>query len=1132
MSEITQSLGFDASQALQALKKLDTGLANLQTRLKSTSAVLAQFNKSATPAAINSFASATQAATAKVASSAKSNMAVATQSVERLTVSMGLLSRVVTTQLIVSAFGKIRREIAGAATDAIKFETTLAEINTLAEGSLGTIDQFGARIRELSDAFNTPAEDVAKGVYETLSAQIADGAEAFDFMASSAEFAKATLTPVGDSVTLLAGTLTAFSKDASAADEVASKLFRTIDLGNVTGKDLVTSFNRTSGRARQLGIALEEQAAAFAVLTNRGIKHAEVATQLGGVMTGLVKPTEAMKEALLQLGFSNAEVAVKTLGFGDLLKQLAGTTDGTAESFAKLFPNVRGLSGALNLGTLAADQYKSALEEIKGTSANLAKDKSVEILASRAQQFSGEINKLTNLMTNELGSSVLSGAVAMSKFTGGVDALQQLVKDTGPILATATVAVAGYAVAALTGAKNNALFAASFGKLAKGALAISAAVTIGEQIGSGINELISRQRKNFESSRNALIAFATKAAARELRIEQETGEKKLRSALQSMNDLDHVYNQDVANAHAAGDLMVRTVAFITQNIVRERAKMMSEIERGSRDALNQAQQSLDIVQRLKDSIEDRQFASQTKNLSDAQKVFALTEKAEQTASNAARLLQEGIATGNKANIDRARQQFTRAESLGQEATAMAENASNAGLLRKATESLTSTQQKWIRAEERAEQVSRSRAQNLEALANGLQTADGHMQQLATTVKNNAESLSEGIGLMPPGEVKKRQAAITAALNQMQTLGADQAVFNKLGIGDLAKTFNKSLSTQIAQLKVQTDFAPIRAQLDAGFAQYKARLQFDVSDLEQQLGVKFNSPNELKKGMEEATKRSQELAQSFVDLKVEDATIGSLREQIKLAANETDTWVAALGRASNGSAPQQYTAAVNAVKQLRTELTQVASGTTISQEQLSSLFQKLQTLQQGVGSSPTLKADLNSLGQGMQKLIELSKLLEQRSINPAVDPGAKAELESLRTTIDGFQSSFNNSARAASSLATQLERAATAARQIQIPTGGVNAAFGGRFFAKGGRGIDTIPAMLSPGEFVVNAASSGKFFTQLQAMNAGQTPVFRGDGGTTINVGDIKIDGAQNPKIVGREVINAIRREQRRGSARI
>jgi hypothetical protein len=93
----------------------------------------------------------------------------------------------------------------------------------------------------------------------------------------------------------------------------------------------------------------------------------------------------------------------------------------------------------------------------------------------------------------------------------------------------------------------------------------------------------------------------------------------------------------------------------------------------------------------------------------------------------------------------------------------------------------------------------------------------------------------------------------------------------------------------------------------------------------------------------------------------------------------------------------------------------------------------------------------------------------------------------------------------------------------------------KFFESGGaaRGTDTIPAMVGAGEFITSAKNTRRFLPQLQAINSGISPAYE-PGGVTNNttVGDIIVNGAQQPKMVAREVMSAIRREQRRGSGRL
>lgn len=143
---------------------------------------------------------------------------------------------------------------------------------------------------------------------------------------------------------------------------------------------------------------------------------------------------------------------------------------------------------------------------------------------------------------------------------------------------------------------------------------------------------------------------------------------------------------------------------------------------------------------------------------------------------------------------------------------------------------------------------------------------------------------------------------------------------------------------------------------------------------------------------------------------------------------------------------------------------------------------------------------------------------------------------------GAQQAMANSVQPVKAIADAWERAAVAAERAAAAGGGsaTNQAFGGMMhFAGGGfapRGVDTIPTMLSPGEFVMNAKSSRKFYSQLQAMNAGQTPAYRESGGSVTTVGDtnvnISVSGAADPALTGDEIIRRINRVQRQNINRI
>lgn len=165
----------------------------------------------------------------------------------------------------------------------------------------------------------------------------------------------------------------------------------------------------------------------------------------------------------------------------------------------------------------------------------------------------------------------------------------------------------------------------------------------------------------------------------------------------------------------------------------------------------------------------------------------------------------------------------------------------------------------------------------------------------------------------------------------------------------------------------------------------------------------------------------------------------------------------------------------------------------------------------------------------------NRVAESFAVSETNTAALNLELNSIQGATSSFDQRLKSAAMSSKAIADNLQRAADSMSRTQPPTSRM---FGGPMYLAGGgsaRGVDTIPAMLSPGEFVVNSRSSSRFFSQLQAINAGQTPVFRESGGSidnSTNVGDIHIHSAKQPQQTAEAVISAINRAQRRGTGRI
>lgn len=101
-----------------------------------------------------------------------------------------------------------------------------------------------------------------------------------------------------------------------------------------------------------------------------------------------------------------------------------------------------------------------------------------------------------------------------------------------------------------------------------------------------------------------------------------------------------------------------------------------------------------------------------------------------------------------------------------------------------------------------------------------------------------------------------------------------------------------------------------------------------------------------------------------------------------------------------------------------------------------------------------------------------------------------------------------------------------------------AATGGLMHPGKARGADTIPAWLTPGEYIMDPTNTKKFYSQLVQMSNGQQPRYYAQGGmVTTNIGDVHVhmSGAgseSSPTRMARAIGQELRREIRRGNMRL
>jgi hypothetical protein len=219
------------------------------------------------------------------------------------------------------------------------------------------------------------------------------------------------------------------------------------------------------------------------------------------------------------------------------------------------------------------------------------------------------------------------------------------------------------------------------------------------------------------------------------------------------------------------------------------------------------------------------------------------------------------------------------------------------------------------------------------------------------------------------------------------------------------------------------------------------------------------------------------------------------------------------------------------------------------ESLQAAFEKLREVagsQAQIDIGNAAASQLETLRQAIQFVGQSAGEAQaaQNAFNSAMQGTASAATTSTQAINTETQAVRQNTAALRENAAARAAAAAAGAQGKAL--GGLvtyRASGGPVYFAGGGavppsvfkpRGTDTVPAMLSPGEFVVNAQATRKFFSQLVAINAGRQPTFRSEGGsvTNVSIGDIVVNSQGGSSIVGRDIARALNRELRRGNIRL
>ncbi len=1165
--ELRTVLGFDASQAISTLIKLDAQLASFTTTMtvaadsthvfntaaKGVDATLGQLSgaQRTAIASSNNFAATIkklQNQVARLEAKLEKLKKKTVKSTKQMMLSWQSMARIFAIQTIHQAISKVTSALADSVREAMSLEIALAEIQTIAKPLRGDFEGVAASVRKLSNEFGISRDIVAEGVYQTLSNQIAQGADAFDFFKDAADLSIGAVMSADAAVNLLSSTINSFGFSANQAATISGKLFKTIELGRLRGEEFANTIGRVYVLADQLGVSLDDANAALATLTISGLKYNEAATLTTNVMLKLIRPTDTLKKLMNDLNIASAEAGIAAFGFQGFLQLLRDEAGDTAESLGLVFGRVRAIRGIMGLTNKATEKYQKTLEALKKAGGEDILGAKELIFKTNAKQVEIELNALKNAIVFDFGRTALEVIGKVFKaFGGAVNIVKGLTATVGVLALGATVLGAIYfpwvavfaAVAVSVGVVTTALgkmYTTANTKLKRHIKLQEEAVAKAKKDASDLTELqILELGKQF-------------AALQKYIIKLKGGTKQImEDAVFKEEFLSKILYQQLDDRASAWDSFVDAI----EDKIADSA-----------DAIEDSQKKIFDIQR---EIANFDFETSIEGKDPRKQSFAALDESSDLLRKAAHAFREGR-TGMAAGL------LGDAKSMAKLAKSSADAAENASLEHKARDQMRAVLKAQLNQQEQIRKQIQTQAQEATSIFGQTKSRAERINKIIEDMKTVQIFGPKGEQKLSADEVKTELQRLAKALqHELDQVKIGKGLIDRLGLQKVftaaTKDFENLLTKEPVSLKFAVDqyidesLSAITAYSEKNPVPVNVQLLFEKIDIDlstvagveaaaQKLVVLKDEIEGIKHKLLDVKGSQDAFTNAIKNSAMAGLNLGAAIEKAKkdqqrlLRMAESQPWFGqekAIAKVKirladlNTILPNVQDALANLRRSMEGEeidtnmyenaITQL--GIYIDQAKTAGLTDFVDHIAQAVAELQ--KASTAAAGAVLEKVYE-------KDIREA-----ESKYDAIQKALEGLGDAAAVGASGVNIASTQMvsaaERAETAWKKASLAmasAGGTPmlAHFGKMIYrASGGdaRGTDTIPAMLSPGEFVMNAQSTKRFYSQLVAMNSGKSPVYRERGGSVTNVGDVNItvSGAAAPKQTARETMKAFRREMRR-----
>lgn len=1162
--KITQQLGFRVGGALRSLGALNK-------KLERSNDLFRQMGR------------ATTGSTAPVQSLANTSKQLkkTQRRAAGFTVTWETMLRVIQTQIIVRSFAQLTRNLSEGTERARELGLAIAEIKSIAGGDLGletgTLQQD---VLALSESLGETATVVAEGVYQTLSNQISDAADATAIFEKAARLAAVTNSKSSEVVNALSSVMNSYGLTVADTERVMDGLFATIELGRIRMSELGNSLGRVLPLASQMGVSFEEVGGALAVMTRQGVKTNTATTQLRAVLQKLLRPSDALKAIFEDWGVDSGPAAIQAFGgLQGVLQKLQQETNFNATAQGDLFQRVRAVTSALALGVDNGEAYKEAIEAITNSTGRATEE--IERYRDTAAF------ELTQAQITLENSWTKLGTELIPLTTGAI----KILTDNVRFLGIATRFVTGGYTEAYNAQQDINRIQKEINKEVqefKENAEIEGLDDYDELLTSAAQyyRIINKEETKLRDTRERNITFATKAlrnAQNRIADAYESSAENLEGFIKRAGNIWKTTLDEIAGIQQDIDDRLLENRLSNAETAGERLRIIESEIADQRERAAQALQNVDANEESKEAAQQ-----------EFERLDALAQQGEQLAEQ----------IGQTAKVRRFQEEGVNALLRQQEAASRYANA-----VENAVPEVRKELQIRREGEEEINKLFKARLELAKQISttqdsDALRDLSGDLQDLDKEIKDVFERSLEGVEFLRSIGIDEEFTSVSSKFEE----ALNQATFDWAREVDRAQA---EFSKRIIPIKAAIDPVGAGAELarvadiDQGFDETEAEFQNRLAkEANQIVTARESALDSIQAQQKRILGLSKEISRASHGI---EESLESRNERARKAAERYASQHDVLGTARRLVKEQrkEHQEQSRVLDQLLSKYDSVQeriqAGETITREETEAIKQQTQEagkllnlnqeeknllkgLQVALATMQKRYQEINAIdaskptrdaAEAAENYLEQLRFIRQRvkeigsgadAARIAINDGAQnflnmntyareaaertrqasdntgdmvSSLRKANVSIPSLIGSTVGLAGAFETAANQAKRMADAVNSASFPGSAAGLYHGGsanRFFADGGmaRGQDRTLASLSEGEYVVNSKNSRRFFSQLNAMNQGSEPVYRDQGGSVTNVGDVNVtvQGGDTSQQTVREIGHALRREVQRGNIKL